>query len=80
MQSLTFLDESNPNYSKSDGELMQQALDAAASKLGIASKDIERNGLARFVRAAFLIGNRDVDAIAQFTVDAVEIRRRSMSK
>lgn len=57
---------------------MQQALDMAAVKLGITDKDNpERNTLARFVRAAFIIGNRDVEAIANFTVDAVLIRRRN---
>ena len=81
MPYLTFLDEGNPNYTKSDGELMQRALDVAAAKLGITDENNpERNTLARFVRAAFIIGNRDVEAIANFTVDAVLIRRKNLSR
>lgn len=75
---MTFLSEGNPNYSKSDGELMQRALDLAAEKLGIADENNnERNELMRFVRAAFIIGNRDINAIAGFTVDAILIRRKN---
>lgn len=75
---MSFLDQSNPNYTKSDGKLMQQALDIAADKLGIAcDNSSERNALMRFVRAAFLIGNRDVNAIASFTVNAILIRRKN---
>lgn len=75
---MTFLNEGNPNYTKSDGELMQRALDLAAEKLGIAEQNSdERNSLMRFVRAAFIIGNRDVNAIASFTVDAILIRRKN---
>lgn len=75
---IDFLKNSNPNYTKSDGELMQQALDIAAAKLGIADENKhERNSLIRFVRAAFIIGNRDVDAIASFTVNAILIRRKN---
>lgn len=60
---------------------MQQALDAAAARLGISDEDDpECNTLARFVRAAFIIGNRDVDAIADFAVDAVLIRRKNISR
>ncbi len=77
---MSFLKEDNPNYTKPDGELMQRALDLAAAKLGIADEnDPERNSLKRFVRAAFLIGNRDIDAIASFTVDAVMVRRKNSS-
>jgi hypothetical protein len=75
---IDFLKKNNPNYTASDGELMQQALDIAAAKLGISADDKhERNSLIRFVRAAFIIGNRDVDAIASFTVNAVLIRRKN---
>ncbi|MEP7455120.1 hypothetical protein [Phyllobacterium sp. SB3] len=75
---MTFLNEGNPNYSKSEGELMQRALDLAAEKLGIPDENSsERNSLMRFVRAAFIIGNRDVNAIASFTVDAILIRRKN---
>lgn len=78
---MTFLDEGNPNYTKSDGELMQRALDAAAARLGIYDEDNpERTTLTRFVRAAFIIGNRDVDAIADFAVDAVLTRRKNISR
>lgn len=73
-----FLKKNNPNYSTSDGELMQQALDIAAEKLGICEENKhERSSLIRFVRAAFIIGNRDVDAIASFTVNAILIRRKN---
>jgi hypothetical protein len=75
---LTFLDADNPNYSKADGELMQQALDGAARKLRIEDdNDPERKVLARFVRAAFIIGNRDAEAMAAFAADAVLVRRKA---
>lgn len=75
---MTFLDSDNPNYSKADGALMQQALDEAARTLKIEDdNDPERKILARFVRAAFIIGNRDADAIARFAVDAVLVRRKA---
>lgn len=75
---MTFLDTDNPNYSTADGELMQQALDEAASTLKIADdNDPERKTLERFVRAAFIIGNRDAEAIARFAVNAVLIRRKA---
>ncbi|MBA8900984.1 MULTISPECIES: hypothetical protein [unclassified Phyllobacterium] len=75
---MTFLDTDNPNYSKADGQLMQQALEEAARKLRIEDdNDPERKVLARFIRAAFLIGNRDTEAMAGFAVDAVLVRRRA---
>lgn len=75
---MTFLDTDNPNYSKADGELMQQALDEAARALKIEDdNDPEWKILARFVRAAFIIGNRDVEAMAGFAVDAVLVRRKA---
>lgn len=78
---LTFLEDDNPNYSKSDGELMQRALEEAAARLNITDEtDPEYNKLARFVRAAFIIGNRDEGAIAKFAVDAVLMRRRRSTK
>ncbi|MRG55690.1 hypothetical protein GF108_08855 [Phyllobacterium sp. SYP-B3895] len=74
---MTFFDDDNPNYSKVDGELMQFALDNAAKRLGLSDKnDPELNTLARFVRAAFIIGNRDATAMAEFAVDAVIMRRK----
>jgi hypothetical protein len=78
---LTFLGDNNPNYSKSEGELMQRALEAAAARLNITDEtDPEYNRLARFVRAAFIIGNRDEEAIAKFAVEAVLMRRRRSTK
>ncbi|MHC1549371.1 hypothetical protein [Phyllobacterium sp. K27] len=75
---MSFLKESNPNYTKSDGELMQRALDIATAKLGITDETKhERTSLIRFVRAAFIIGNRDAEAIANFAVDAILIRRKN---
>jgi hypothetical protein len=76
MGSLTFLDDNNPNYSKTDGELMQRALEDAAAELFITDEaDPEHGTLARFVRAAFIIGNRDAEAMARFAVNAVLARR-----
>lgn len=78
---LTFLGDDNPNYSKSDGELMQRALEDAAMRLNITDEnDSEFNTLARFIRAAFIIGNRDSEAMAKFAVNAVLARRRRASK
>ena len=78
---LVFLNSDNPNYSKSDAELMQRALDMAAERLGITEEtDDEINTLARFVRAAFIIGNRDVESMATFAVKAVLIRRKRRAK
>ena len=75
---MTFLDTDNPNYSTADGELMQQALDGAARTLNIEDdNDPERKILERFVRAAFIIGNRDAEAIARFAVNAVLVRRKT---
>ncbi|MBA8876365.1 hypothetical protein [Phyllobacterium myrsinacearum] len=75
---MTFFDDDNPNYSKADGELMQQALEEAARKLRIEDdNDPECKVLARFVRAAFIIGNRDTKAMASFAVDAVLVRRKA---
>ncbi|MEK1890120.1 MAG: hypothetical protein AAAB35_21665 [Phyllobacterium sp.] len=74
---MTFLDDDNPNYSKLDGELMQCALDNAAERLGLSDKnDPELNTLARFIRAAFIIGNRDAAAMAEFAIDSVIMRRK----
>ncbi|UXN60484.1 hypothetical protein N8E88_29005 [Phyllobacterium zundukense] len=42
--------------------------------------DDEINTLARFVRAAFIIGNRDMESMARFAVKAVLIRRKSRAK
>ncbi|QND52647.1 hypothetical protein HB779_12575 [Phyllobacterium sp. 628] len=57
---------------------MQQALDEAAKKLKINNEsDPERKVLARFIRAAFIIGNRDAEAMASFAADAVLVRRRA---
>ncbi len=76
MPSLTFLDDNNPNYSKTDGELMQRALEDAAAELSIIDEaDPEHGALARFVRAAFIIGNRNSEAMAKFAVNAVLARR-----
>jgi hypothetical protein len=78
---LTFLEDDNPNYSKADGELMQRALEDAAVRLDIIDKtDPEYSTLARFIRAAFIIGNRDSGAMAKFAVNAVLMRRRRSSK
>ncbi len=75
---MVFLNNDNPNYSKADGELMQRALDIAAARLNITDEtDAELGTLARFVRAAFIIGNRDVEAMAKFAVKAVLIRRKN---
>ncbi|MGH7003861.1 MAG: hypothetical protein ACREIP_07930 [Alphaproteobacteria bacterium] len=78
---MTFLIEKNPNYTVADGKLMQRALEIAAKKLDIACKDHpERKTLTRFVRAAFIIGNRDAEAIANFAVEAVLTRRKNTLK
>lgn len=55
---------------------MQCALEDAARKLNITDEtDPEYNRLARFIRAAFIIGNRDAAAMADFAVTAVLMRR-----
>ncbi|MDR6634088.1 hypothetical protein J2X72_002888 [Phyllobacterium sp. 1468] len=57
---------------------MQRSLDSAIRQLN--SQDIsddEVHTLARFVRAAFIIGNRDVESMAKFAVKAVLVRRKS---
>ncbi|ATU92063.1 hypothetical protein [Phyllobacterium zundukense] len=78
---MTFLDDDNPNYSKTDGELMQRALDEAAAALNITDEtDPEHGMLARFIRAAFIIGNRNSEAMAKFAVNAVLNRRRRRPK
>lgn len=78
---MTFLGDDNPNYSKSDGELMQLALEDAAKRLNITDMTNPEFGtLARFVRAAFIIGNRDSEAMAKFAVNAVLTRRRRTSR
>lgn len=60
---------------------MQRALDIAAERLSITDEtDDELSTLARFVRAAFIIGNRDVESMAKFAVKAVLVRRKSRSK
>ena len=69
------------NYSDADAELMQRALDLAIRQLNDQDiSDDEINTLARFVRAAFIIGNRDVESMAKFAVKAVLIRRKSRAK
>jgi hypothetical protein len=77
---LTFLDNDNPNYSRSDGKLMQHALKLAAEYVNVNETDPEHSVLARFIRAAFIIGNRDAEAMAQFAADAVLTKRRRAPK
>ncbi|WP_262293549.1 zinc ribbon-containing protein [Phyllobacterium zundukense] len=60
---------------------MQRSLDSAVRQLnGQDLSDDEINTLARFVRAAFIIGNRDMESMARFAVKAVLIRRKSRAK
>ncbi|MCX8280395.1 hypothetical protein OSJ77_09340 [Phyllobacterium sp. 0TCS1.6C] len=60
---------------------MQRAFDMAAEELGIAQPGCsEQATLARFVRAAYIIGNRDVQSIAKFSIEAVLLRRRAQNK
>jgi hypothetical protein len=69
------------NYSDADAKLMQRSLDSAIRQLNDQDmSDDEINTLARFVRAAFIIGNRDVESMARFAVKAVLIRRKSRAK
>jgi hypothetical protein len=69
------------NYSDADAELMQRSLDSAVRQLKNQDiSDDEINTLARFVRAAFIIGNRDMESMAAFAVKAVLIRRKSRAK
>jgi hypothetical protein len=68
-------------YSNADAQLMQRSLDSAVRQLnGQDLSDDEINTLARFVRAAFIIGNRDMESMARFAVKAVLIRRKSRAK